>query len=647
MNKHSSHIYFKGHAAIIFIALIINPVITCSSKSEGGDSGRGDFIDIDKTKWSSGTPETQVRAAKGNGGRCEVSILPNVGYAFRGYNILFGNPFHADTDGDPGFRLPIFKASHYGRRNAEMKYRLPNGVHGYMKQICKVDTQSKEITNEKSYQDDLIRRVGGGIGGGLLNLILPIAFSANAAYQRTSHKIAKEQHLFVKTENTCNVFELILDKSSPPMFTDGFLQAAKRLEDDEDAHAYADFLKDYGTHYLEKTNLGARYAVETEFSKTAKNTLYRDRFDFKAAAGLNFKISFGLNVETGKNKEIIEQFQELQKSHSILSYGSPIPKDGNGKTWANSVFDNPLPIHYKLGKIQDLFTERFMKSQRISTSRTITTLDFKTIRNGLNRFINGYCEQEKDNLGISKCDGPDGGCGGGHNCHHNAKCVTETKRNGVSYRCECLEGYQGDGRICTGWNADNTILDHNRYNRDEKEQVWGDWHEEERCAENTYAYALALKVHPNQRGGFLGAGKDNSGLNGVKLYCRNPHTKRQQGDVTSGIGGLGSWTRQRGCYREDSFLIGYRFKAVAPRRGQFDRVFGVNIDVKCQDGESIQGLHFQLDKGKWYDSGEWSSETSCPTGEAICGIKTRIFPKVARKKDDAGLTDVKLICCKF
>ena len=94
-------------------------------------------------------------------------------------------------------------------------------------------------------------------------------------------------------------------------------------------------------------------------------------------------------------------------------------------------------------------------------------------------------------------------------------------------------------------------------------------------------------------------------------------------------------------------MIGYRFKAVAPRRGQFDRVFGVNIDVKCQDGESIQGLHFPLDKGTWYDSGDWSSETSCPTGEAICGIKTRIFPKVARKKDDAGLTDVKLICCKF
>ena len=143
--------------------------------------------------------------------------------------------------------------------------------------------------------------------------------------------------------------------------------------------------------------------------------------------------------------------------------------------------------------------------------------------------------------------------------------------------------------------------------------------------------------------GFLGPRPDNTGLNGVKLYCKHPNTKMQKGDVTSGIGGLGSWTTQRSCRRRDSFLIGYRFKAEGPKRSG-DRIFGVNIDVKCQDGEFIRG---RSDGEKWGDWGQWSSETSCSTGEAICGIQTRIHPKVARKKDDAGLTDIKLICCKF
>ena len=75
--------------------------------------------------------------------------------------------------------------------------------------------------NSKSgtYQDDLLKQLGGGLGG-IFQVLLPVSFSANVAYQRTRYKISKEHYLFVKTENQCNVFELQLDKNKPPKFTE-------------------------------------------------------------------------------------------------------------------------------------------------------------------------------------------------------------------------------------------------------------------------------------------------------------------------------------------------------------------------------------------------------------------------------------------
>ena len=657
--------YYHYKKTLQIIAIIhlcaIRLVFTCSSKVEDpidqptsaeGSSNtcknttntRSVFVFEDETEWGDGYSENETKVD------CDIPIFPNVGYAFRGYNILLGNPFHADTDGDPGFRLPIFKASHFGRRNADMSYRLPNGIHGFKKGICRLDTKSKEIVNEKAYQNDLVKSLGGGAGG-ILQALLPISFSANVGYQKTTHKLSKENHLFVKTENECNVFEIQLDKNKPPKFTDGFLIAAKRLEDVKDYHAYADFLKDYGTHYLETTHMGARFAIETEFNQQAKTTVYRDNFNIKMAAGLNFKVSFGMNVARGRNKEMVEQFQELQKSHSILSYGSPMPEDGKPVTWSRSVFKNPLPIDYKLGEIQNLFTERFMGNVGASRFFGEGNFDYPKIRNGLIDYLEKYCEMEKENLGISECKGPDGGCDGGNDCHHNANCLTiPTRESGATFECKCFDGYDdvnSDGKTCTGWSASNEVLEHDLYESYLLDKVWGTWYAEEKCGKNTYAYAIALKVEPKQKGGFLGRGKDNSGLNGVKLYCKNIKTKEEKGDITSGIGGLGSWTKQKACFKKDDILIGYRFKAEGPVRGKGDKIFGVSIDVKCQSGDYINGQDFKLDDGEWVDKGSWSSETSCSTGSAVCGIQTKILTIQKRRKDDVGLTNIKLICCKF
>ena len=52
--------------------------------------------------------------------------------------------------------------------------------------------------------------------------------------------------------------------------------------------------------------------------------------------------------------------------------------------------------------------------------------------------------------------------------------------------------------------------------------------------------------------------------------------------------------------------------------------------------------------GKWASGGLWSSESRCPPGSAICGLQTKIQPFAGKgvTYDDAGLTDLKFICCE-
>ena len=217
-----------------------------------------------------------------------------------------------------------------------------------------------------------------------------------------------------------------------------------------------------------------------------------------------------------------------------------------------------------------------------------------------------------------------------------------SKQPVTTYACKCKRGYIGDGRQCTGWHHEESKipLEHNRYSNEDP-KGWGKWQKEELCPENTYAYAYALKILPYQ-----GGASDDSGLNGVKLYCKSPTTKLQEGDITSGMGGEGSWTKPKECFKEDSFLTGYQFRAEVSANSA-DNVFGENLNVKCHKGQTLKGEDFNLENGEWATWGEWSSMKSCRSGSAICGIKTKIYPQQSGGKDDAGLTNIKFMCCKF
>ena len=87
------------------------------------------------------------------------------------------------------------------------------------------------------------------------------------------------------------------------------------------------------------------------------------------------------------------------------------------------------------------------------------------------------------------------------------------------------------------------------------------------------------------------------------------------------------------------FLNGLRFRAEGDITG--DDVFGTNVDMSCQSGEILNGEGVN-------DWGSWSSWTFCPPESAVCGLQTKIHDDdVGEFEDDAGLTNIKILCCKI
>ena len=49
------------------------------------------------------------------------------------------------------------------------------------------------------------------------------AFTADFTYQERSQKMSKEEHLYVKTESICGVYEAVMDQYDPPPLRQGFI----------------------------------------------------------------------------------------------------------------------------------------------------------------------------------------------------------------------------------------------------------------------------------------------------------------------------------------------------------------------------------------------------------------------------------------
>jgi len=164
---------------------------------------------------------------------------------------------------------------------------------------------------------------------------------------------------------------------------------------------------------------------------------------------------------------------------------------------------------------------------------------------------------------------------------------------------------------------------------------WGSWQQcYEFCPADTFAYAVILRSEPGQGGG------DDTAMNGIAIACYNRWNGAYQGYVTSHAGYWGDWVEWafvNPANTGNPFVSG-RMKIESPQ-GIGDDTAANIAQLKCMNGVWIQpDAHTS-----W---GSWNSETACPSGTAICGVKTRVESQQGGG-DDTALNGTAFACCSF
>ena len=172
------------------------------------------------------------------------------------------------------------------------------------------------------------------------------------------------------------------------------------------------------------------------------------------------------------------------------------------------------------------------------------------------------------------------------------------------------------------------------------EGLSGEWGKEELCPKNGYAVAYKQNVQPWQRDG------DDTALNIICLICNT-------GDEICSKGkDWGKWSEPSAKCSEGFYGADLRFE---PEQGEEDDTGANDFKLKCRNESWITAGN-----GKTW--GDWLGFKACPSGEVICGLRTRVLdwqgerdkacvpmgflPTCYEVNDDTALNGVELVCCE-
>lgn len=153
---------------------------------------------------------------------------------------------------------------------------------------------------------------------------------------------------------------------------------------------------------------------------------------------------------------------------------------------------------------------------------------------------------------------------------------------------------------------------------------WGEWGKLEHCPSDQIVVGMRLKVHENQ------GVKDDTGMNAIKFYCKNPYSSTEYSNdvtaITSLVGSAGEWKQDFFCPstgegENKSVAVGFQLRSETSS-GVKDDTAGNNLKLICSDLHQKQG--FTVLEGDGTSRGEWTKQQVCWPGYAICGLQTQV-----------------------
>lgn len=317
----------------------------------------------------------------------DVKTFPDIGYILMGYDILKGFP-QADSH-DPGFTFSIFRADYLTKeRTADCRYGVPHGLQIIPDISCDVSFESKVVRNQQDLASSL--SVSASVSGGGWG----VSFSASAGYKKSSRSMLRGEYVYITSQASCNYYYSRLIQDDPPPFDPTFIFWVKELNTKNDQDTYIKFFSLYGTHYLTDSTFGARFVKNYRMKTKEYQRQESSGVDVAVSASYSgiFSVGGGFSLDSSQ-QSAVSNFMSSVTSET-KSIGAAPPANGDSLTWASTVKNNPIPSTYKLSSIENLFTDKYMKTLNVN---------YNNINSNIKRYKSKYCNYMKAIGKVDSC----------------------------------------------------------------------------------------------------------------------------------------------------------------------------------------------------------------------------------------------------
>ena len=160
---------------------------------------------------------------------------------------------------------------------------------------------------------------------------------------------------------------------------------------------------------------------------------------------------------------------------------------------------------------------------------------------------------------------------------------------------------------------------------------WGEWGEFSSCSAGKFVYGYRINSASPQGSG------DDTGLHDIELYCAKPYSQYFSRIWSAYMDG-GSFSNPKFCPGSNNPVVGFDMK-IQEKQGSGDDTVANDIDLYCAKGSYISADT----KTHW---GGWTNVESCPDGQAVTGLITRVQDNQGAG-DDTALNGLRLVCSDY
>ena len=257
-----------------------------------------------------------------------TTVVNNIGYALKGYDLLKGNPLDAVglVKVDLGFRGAIFEPVDYVA-TPDRQYYTPKDVNVVECEGCNLAFSSYQMHSTADYSSALSAKVSvsgrGGIGA------FKGSFSASAGYQEANERFSEKHETSTAAEVSCCVYQAELSAFALPPFSENFLEALEALSANPDA-TVSKFVREFGTHYVKKVTMGSIYGEQTYLSADAVSAMVQKEINIEMAASASGAFASGnVEAELDFSQSKLETFRSSAEKRSVYARGAKPPTDGD------------------------------------------------------------------------------------------------------------------------------------------------------------------------------------------------------------------------------------------------------------------------------------------------------------------------------